>query len=555
MKRSLEMYNSLRDRLVRDGTDQCRLTLRRLDNAKLYRLHCKGMSPHERKQFRGITMEMRDIRLEDLDEVVGRLMKKALHLSLAHRNDRMYDSDVGDEVNSPGSLPTVNEYDTQDLLQSEISEVASSSVTAQDLFDPHHNAKRVRQSQVDSFPFRKKERHAKRLRRIGGAASKESAQSTAWFGKHRVDNCTDSDEHSAGGERQPKKKMTANLEVLQDVQSSIQGKIYEITERSKKRTSKNTGKNFKKAAGVQRPKRKDNHFLDSMAQVRIDGSVNDPHEIPRRGPRNIAETRTPRVETRPSIRFPESAVDELASQGFPDLCLALLDKYADSPGQSTQIIDEIQCRLNSHVVPDSTVFSSILQLLHTHGNATLQELVSIKNPTLPLHVKLLVLTLSFLEKGLDLNPDDGVVYQVFGENRGRRLVEMLLLQLVDAMYAAVHPQAWGRVERDKDVLISIAPLRDAIARLLPIAESVSHCVMYKLGLQRWQRRGDAYAWVSCVDPAWWEELLVSGNSPEPQQGKSPHVVLKLLRSKERACAHSLKLASIRCTLGVRNTIC
>lgn len=542
------MYNSLRDRLLRDGTDQCRLVLRRLDNAKLYRLHCKDLPSGDKKQFRGIAMDMRDLRLAEIDEAVALLMKKAFDFLQMHRSDSKNESGGESDGSFCGSLASAGEYDTQELFERTGCALAGERVVASEpLFDPHGNAKRVRKRQtfpVASIKSKRGRQQIKRLRRV--LRDEARGSDTSPIGQERQERQR---RHLEDGSHQSALDEGEQMmnEIMEPEEQCFHAERHKpASKRMRKANNASTGKaQSDQLADSRRAKRghrsdTGGKFITSIGMARFECSSTtnsteatsqspllakvDRLQMPTAGsPRT--QTLRFRVENNGTNTFPPpSVLNDLTNLGVSELCRRLLDSYPLALERSTQILDEFRRRLNgpSGLEPIS-IFNTILQILQSHGKATLQELITIECPYLGLHVKLLELTLELLEKDFQatLNSDNGVVYHLFGTNKGRAFIDSLLVQFVDATYSAVHPLPWGRkADSGVHVLTLIAPLRNILARLLPIVESVAHCVMFKLSVQQWRRRDESYAWISSVDPASWETLLMTGGILEGQRGKS-----------------------------------
>ena len=80
-KRLLEKYNQIWDEvrvsLIQGGTDQCRATLRRLMDDRLYRKHRKKLTPEQRKRCRGGSiMDARNLRMDAMDDTVEAFVRK-----------------------------------------------------------------------------------------------------------------------------------------------------------------------------------------------------------------------------------------------------------------------------------------------------------------------------------------------------------------------------------------------------------------------------------------------------------------------------------------------
>jgi hypothetical protein len=168
---------------------------------------------------------------------------------------------------------------------------------------------------------------------------------------------------------------------------------------------------------------------------------------------------------------------------------------------------------------------------------TLQELITTKSPILNVHVRLLseCLHVLNLEPNNDLlDPNHGPLFEIILANNCRCFIDFLVLQLVDSVYSLVHPGAWAlHCDNNRTrILQMLSPLRDALARLVPLTESACRCVVEELGCQKWRRglTNRNHAFVSSVDPEDWKTFLSTGKYPDKPQGKFlPFNVLSLGR--------------------------
>jgi hypothetical protein len=106
---------------------------------------------------------------------------------------------------------------------------------------------------------------------------------------------------------------------------------------------------------------------------------------------------------------------------------------------------------------------------------TLQAIYLADRRYLRLHIRFLVFTLNLLESkvGSVLVPQDGNVYCLFGRGNSNLFVEMIVIQMIDVFYAEVQPSRWH------SWTVLLTPLRDALARVVPLVETVSRCIMHK----------------------------------------------------------------------------
>jgi hypothetical protein len=174
------------------------------------------------------------------------------------------------------------------------------------------------------------------------------------------------------------------------------------------------------------------------------------------------------------------------------------------------------------------VFPTLLKVLQRQ-EATLQELVSRgDHGQLKCQVKLLSVLLELIEKGANssLTPDDGLVFQIFSTTHQNRLVKFLVLQLVDSVYALVHPLAWalpfGKLQQHRTLFMNtFAPLCEALGKLTFLTEMACHCIATQMERQTWRLVDypTKHAFVSSVAPDSWTQFLQSGGVTQKLCGK------------------------------------
>jgi hypothetical protein len=217
---------------------------------------------------------------------------------------------------------------------------------------------------------------------------------------------------------------------------------------------------------------------------------------------------------------------------IPTLCEELERIYPNSPPRCQAILDAIRSHLKQGPIDTSSGASvflkTALSLLQTYGLMTLQELITTKSAIVYLHIRLIAECLYVLELGLDvtLRTSDGLIFGMFSSNRDH-FVNSLVLQLVDSAYSVIHPEAWALQMNNRErILELLSPLRDALAKVTCLIESVSRCIVQDLECQQW-RRGQSgnHAFVSSVDPEQWKSYLSTGIKRESAQSKSFRIIL------------------------------
>ena len=234
----------------------------------------------------------------------------------------------------------------------------------------------------------------------------------------------------------------------------------------------------------------------------------------------------------PASGEPRNETVLLAGHNKPDisvLCAELDRSYPNSSQSCFAALKNLHYLLGLDETADAkaTFLQNALALLQNHGTVTLQELISTKSSQLSVHVRLLsecLYALHIEPNNNLLDPHHGPVSEILLANNRRNFVDFLVLQLVDSIYSLLHPSAWALDigNHQTQILQILNPLRDALARLIPLTESVCRCVVERFGCQEWRQgvinRGHAF--VSSVAPGDWKTYLETGKYPErPPEGK------------------------------------
>eukprot|EP00980_Cylindrotheca_fusiformis_P029617 scaffold23625_cov137-Cylindrotheca_fusiformis.AAC.2 len=201
----------------------------------------------------------------------------------------------------------------------------------------------------------------------------------------------------------------------------------------------------------------------------------------------------------------ESSVEETASTvtacnvDISEFCQQLEAAYPQSPSRCLAWLRRVKTALSQAAATD------------TDRN----ELVSSKNPILKAHIELLSQCLCSLRKiSVDDVRNPGSVLERVVTNL-QTFTDILVLQLVDTVYALLHPTAWALQIRDPSTaMATLRPLCDALAKSTPLIEAASCCIVERLGPQQW-RRGltPKHAFVSCICASDWKSYLLDGATP------------------------------------------
>lgn len=224
----------------------------------------------------------------------------------------------------------------------------------------------------------------------------------------------------------------------------------------------------------------------------------------------------------------------------PYLCIKLEKLF---PKQSSRPILNAICHelTTSESVAEAhakEVFNTFVRLLRGQGCRILQDCLSSSNPVFYSHLTLLASVLELINAKCNtfLDPSDES-FIIFSAENCSEFVNFILLQLVDSVMSLVHPEAWSlQLENNEDVLLELGSLRDSLGNFFLLQERVSQCVTRELGCQEWRcvREGEHF-FVSAVNPVDWENFLTAGVKP-PKITKSRYHTFdeKLPRCEARA---------------------
>jgi len=210
---------------------------------------------------------------------------------------------------------------------------------------------------------------------------------------------------------------------------------------------------------------------------------------------------------------------ESLALNLSELCSLLAEKFPDA--SCVQTLSDIASKLRK-AAQDSgengaVAFRTFIEVLNFHGSPTLLALISRESPSLKAHVHLLATAIRMMHVGLNsrLVESDGVSYRIFSQRRCRRFAGLILLQLVDAVYALLHPRAYAlQTENSGRILDILEPLRCSLLTYMNLSEEACRCVLNELQKQRWHLTSDGqHAYVSSVDPIAWSAFLATGEPP------------------------------------------
>jgi hypothetical protein len=184
------------------------------------------------------------------------------------------------------------------------------------------------------------------------------------------------------------------------------------------------------------------------------------------------------------------------------------ETFSKDPNRVRRLFQQVQSLAEDKDNDEQMVelHDTLTDLLKRHGTSTLTELIACRSPNLGSHVQLLA---TLVRSGA---PVDG---------HRQQLLDLLVLQMVDAVFALIHLDGWAlKIPNRVGILQLLEPIRSALAATLPLMESVCRCIVEQFGCQEWRvSQQKDRVFVSSIDPAIWKNFVESGEYPSQFGGK------------------------------------
>lgn len=498
LKKSSLASENLHRRLIRDlvrgGVDQCQAAIRKLSRTN-----------HD--------IDALELRLDNLSLVVDEIMARLRAIQRKLRNT--YEEEVKESSDDWSSSGPTEETDAQDYHEPCRNENAL-PLSSNASFDPHPYATKKRK---DRESVQRRKRPTMRIRNSNESRRRQSAR--------------DPSIRNVPGKLLPLSQ-NRNTFCADDspgvLNSNAEGNFPELFSRQNSSQSNKRRKHLTCSM-------MDNDFPASSAiasvRSKTSGNLNrgnvdcdkDPtcEEISSRSSKASSVTdvndmliQNVRQRIRPATSIHKDATyvcprSPCTRNSFESLCQAIKTTFPDKlrHEQLRDAVLYVSSESRQHEAP--TLFKTLYDLLQTNSTVTLQELVATEKSSLASYVYLHVSILDLVEKRLNesLTEADGICFHLFGPDRCSRYVDLVLQQLVDVIYALVHPDAWALKIRHSNLVCSrLEPLRDALTMIIPVMERVCQCIKNQLSRQVWRIVEDRkVAFVSSVDPRAWELFI------------------------------------------------
>jgi hypothetical protein len=220
------------------------------------------------------------------------------------------------------------------------------------------------------------------------------------------------------------------------------------------------------------------------------------------------------------LRFSQDVDEQVSARSNEDIlawCGGLLYRtYPNSTSACMDLISKIEPAVSERTESATLFLDTVHRILTTRKHKTIQEhLASQDHKHMDLQIRFLALCVRGL-KYASCEKTPAILARESADN----FLAMLILQLVEILYSIFLSSAWALKHVDTlQILRELIPLRDALADSGSLTESVSRCIIERLGCQLWRRSEcGSHVFVSSIDPGKWSTFLRSGKSPAmPQQ--------------------------------------
>ena len=569
-----KLYEDLETQLIRDGLDQCRKSLKRIIDG--YRAHKKiFFSANQKKEFRGIKMEKRDFRMEELETKVEKVLRNTRAFiesffdlmvrrkqqdadkSFLERNSSQQFLANKDEISPQDDTPDVTSK--HDLFEHEYTDNVSQPL------DPHPYAKKVRnlkssQNSVSvknlttNFDSIEKGRKIKKSR-IGNSNKRNADTSKYTLKSSKKRSSSKSLQHTIknNNEYHPfinsdeffKKKsniQTSATQNMLDFLNANAGNVEDDLE-SDQEYSNPEGNNERRSL-------RSKNFAPKT-RLRINSSS-------RSDVRESSSASLSRTDLFPSMKELFNVLNEVEHDDTPlvidlsllhalppaksisEMCDTIIKNYPTNQKICSEYFHWIHNYFaTSKSSPDGVVmkryakviFEMILTMLQKHGRFTLLEAIYCFPSRLILHIKFLTFIVLMLGNKLNhyLTTTETLVNKIFKLNE-KDFIDQIILQILDFLYSQILQKAWGEPQSvTLEVLHNVKSLSAAISSISPILETVSRLILTSLKCQHWRfqvHMENEIRFVSCVDPLSFRKFLMDESYESPMgQGKHTYQIV------------------------------
>ncbi len=562
------LWEEVRSSVIQKGTDQCQATLRRLLDDKLYKRYRKQLTAAERKK-RPRMMDARNLRMDAMDEAVEAFVRRLKQAVVACETECEAPMDTGSDSNS-------DSFCENDVVSSEsdgdgipITAMVETEASETELapFQPHQHATRVRKEPKDATEQSKKKttttssssKNARRKRprtiNFGQSKTKTSrrrksrvntndAQGNDHNDRQSLEMSETEDPSSSRMEegetelvsfdnstgrrrkrtvrsrdtlqlglaepRDSKESISERMQAFLDANEANGMRIYsdgeeEETERVSNRRQRNYQRRHRRTYPMFEPRTRGNN----------ESTVGDNVTINERGEMVVEEEPE---ESHFASYDTQSLFDQLSSGAnrisvesteiLDDNEIQVIDKNWEG------LLSDMEIALSNNPQSMNTFLQRIYHMLICRGSRTLQDLIASKDTELPLHIR----TLSLCVRSLKCVSNEELPIPFSNEKQGFFL-DLLVFQLVDALYSVSLPSAWALgIENCERIFQKLSPLRNALASQIPLVEAVSKCIIKSFGCQQWRKsQKKDHVFVSSLDPQCWSNFLETGTKFEDPQ--------------------------------------
>ena len=574
-KQLLKKYDLICDEvclsLIQNGTDQCRVALRRLMDDRLYRKHRKNLTSMQRKKCRsGIIMDARNLRMDNIDGVVEtffRKLKESVELC-----EGVYENDATEinkidscDDNYDDKFESSDEESSLDLIPiSEIGKESNgNSMNPSELphapFDPHSYAQRVRKNRVNecvkethttlTFPKSMKDSNVPKKR----SDSTETPNISIIQYSRRTET-SDNSYHQASFPTLKNSGRRRMHRLVDKKASASNDRAVSVTHRGSKRSISDRMQDFLDANSENKisdycrdtdesgqlipeskpsdimPHRKDSSRSQTKNTLscsrnknsRISVRERNKHVVGNREKNDVviqnqgAYFTSCDTETLFTQILTKSKQFEEIDGGNDTLDVANIEEnHTNTFSEYTTLLRDMEFQL-SEKGSMNVLLHKAYNMIVSRGSRTVQDMIASGDDELSPHLRMLSLCVRSLNYVSDEN-----LPLIFTKSRRNIFFDLLVLQMIDALYSMSIPSAWALTIQNRDRVIStLNTLRNALAQSIPLFEVFCRCVLQSFGCQQWRKHENSnHLFVSAIDPRCWRDFLQSGIIPENPQGK------------------------------------
>lgn len=471
-------YDMLCSKLVRDGTDQCRVALKRFSSRREFRKFRMTNSSHYSKRKWNEQNERLDMRFNDLDKKVEDLLQEFRllleQLSFMNGYEEEVDHDFDDEMSKSFDITNENK-------------MMRSRNRVEPKYDRHSHASLVGESKLDDDIAFKTNRHSKRR--------EKPTVTSRLHHLNRIKSYRSLIPPSSEGTSEKDIKPRMNRYISNNAVSFASSNKHKnsLTDpHARKKRTVNRNYDEGNSDAVFDASESDNEKDEDIKCTLTLGKLLD--ELSNKRNDNEADY-LPETETTTSIA---KCCDNISSMSPSEKSLPFLILL---PNLFSNIDFGDDKRQHSLLA-----FKTLLNMIHKHSDLSLQDILQ-NNPNLFIYQATLLtsmLKLIGMNLGCTLKESDGLIHKLFSSTSKEKILKVITVQIIDVLYAEFRPPLWGSGRAlNTSHYTSLCSLRSELGKNTHCVEILSSCLLSSFGSQRWWRSstiGEHRWFVSSINP-------------------------------------------------------